>query len=276
MEGAKQFPGYVSCCQEKYTPVFLLSASNVEGSACRGGWTYIQGAGDDHQSWSLGLTPRMFWQHKDWILEDGIDPETCEQTVLSIVSEKPPASRNGQLTSADVLLNAASIGVLRIGCTGVHIASLSMTGIPAHFAVLNCTSCVYAAADAHVSFLWIPVAASQKHSLEQVLPRMLHFINTHLRRREGVCVICDSGTNVSVAVCVAALALLFDATYTYTYTSEDVSHEAAMRGNLDKSVIRRVQMYISSFVFGAYVDRNLIKQVNRFFLCDTRYIKGVV
>lgn len=30
---------------------------------------YIQGAGDDEESWAMGLTPPVFWEHHDYILE---------------------------------------------------------------------------------------------------------------------------------------------------------------------------------------------------------------
>ena len=30
---------------------------------------YIQGAADDHEAWSQGLTPPLFWKHRDEILQ---------------------------------------------------------------------------------------------------------------------------------------------------------------------------------------------------------------
>ena len=49
-------------------PVILCSASRRVLGAEMSEGTYIQGAGDDSEGWSRGLTPALFWQHKDDLL----------------------------------------------------------------------------------------------------------------------------------------------------------------------------------------------------------------
>jgi tRNA A64-2'-O-ribosylphosphate transferase len=41
---------------------------------------YVQGAADDHESWSQGLTPKVFWKHEAYLLsdEDGIEERIAE------------------------------------------------------------------------------------------------------------------------------------------------------------------------------------------------------
>lgn len=53
-------------------------------------WEYIQGAGDDEESWSLGLTPRLFWRNVRHIL--GI--ESTKDSLLLPVMEAPEAIAN--------------------------------------------------------------------------------------------------------------------------------------------------------------------------------------
>ena len=63
--------------------MFCLTASNSEelGVGERKGWTYVQGAGDDEEAWSCGLTPAQFWLHSERLLS--LPPLECE--VSSIV-----------------------------------------------------------------------------------------------------------------------------------------------------------------------------------------------
>lgn len=48
---------------EKFIPIILLSASkeSQDGENKSLGYSYVQGAGDDHELWSRGLTPDLFW-----------------------------------------------------------------------------------------------------------------------------------------------------------------------------------------------------------------------
>ena len=47
-------------------------------------WHYIQGAADDEENWSLGLTPSLYWAHQDALLEhDSI--ESCAAHVQQLL-----------------------------------------------------------------------------------------------------------------------------------------------------------------------------------------------
>ncbi|KAF7514273.1 hypothetical protein GJ744_000043 [Endocarpon pusillum] len=61
--------------------VILCSASRrVDGAEMSEGG-YIQGAGDDSEGWSSGITPQIFWMHKDMLLHAQEDkfPELIEK-----------------------------------------------------------------------------------------------------------------------------------------------------------------------------------------------------
>lgn len=51
--------------------------------ACEGG--YIQGAGDDSECWSHGLTPAIFWQHRQSLLEtpEGLLPGLIKELMAA-------------------------------------------------------------------------------------------------------------------------------------------------------------------------------------------------
>ncbi|KAH7907350.1 initiator tRNA phosphoribosyl transferase-domain-containing protein, partial [Hygrophoropsis aurantiaca] len=59
----------------QFHPVVCVSASKhaigtdgLEPERRSAGHAYIQGAGDDHELWGMGLTPALFWRHQEAIL----------------------------------------------------------------------------------------------------------------------------------------------------------------------------------------------------------------
>ena len=103
-----------------FHPIVLCTASRrVRGAeASEGG--YIQGAADDHEAWSHGLTPALFWSHKDNLLQT--NEEDLSTKIASLVSQdrvtdavttliKPTsnlyvsASENIDLTSFDTVIS---------------------------------------------------------------------------------------------------------------------------------------------------------------------------
>lgn len=93
--------------QQGSIPIVLVSASRfVDDSANLGTnadegmhatdtseekeYVYVQGAGDDHENWARGLTPDVFWKHKDELL--ACDKAQLEATVDRIVAKEEAAS----------------------------------------------------------------------------------------------------------------------------------------------------------------------------------------
>ena len=66
-----------------FIPIICVSASPPEDSAnlARRGWHYVQGAGDDEEGWSRGLTPRVFWRS----VEGRLRPESVPSEVEKLV-----------------------------------------------------------------------------------------------------------------------------------------------------------------------------------------------
>ena len=67
---------------------------------------YIQGAGDDSEGWSLGLTPALFWTHKEQLLQ------ATEEDIEDLVS---------QLILMDAKSPTNNFDIVRIGSTNLHI-----------------------------------------------------------------------------------------------------------------------------------------------------------
>jgi len=76
--------------RREYYPLILCCASRrVHGAEVSQGG-YIQGAGDDSEGWSRGLTPQLFWRHKDILLET---PESEQPGLIRGLLDDAEASR---------------------------------------------------------------------------------------------------------------------------------------------------------------------------------------
>lgn len=80
----------------EFCPVICLSASKYldddAGLDRAGGFTYIQGAGDDHEGWSKGLSPTLFWEHRVQLLSSHRTalPSLVERIILSSMDKPCP------------------------------------------------------------------------------------------------------------------------------------------------------------------------------------------
>ncbi|KAJ1554987.1 hypothetical protein HK096_010654, partial [Nowakowskiella sp. JEL0078] len=69
-----------------FIPVLCVCSSMAvpDGRIRSNGFVYIQGSADDHELWAKGLTPDLFWQNRESILNT-LDSKSCENIVESIV-----------------------------------------------------------------------------------------------------------------------------------------------------------------------------------------------
>ncbi|KAL7277741.1 hypothetical protein ACG7TL_008680 [Trametes sanguinea] len=86
-----RFPQLPDRADLAYLPILCVSASRqVEDGLERRshGFAYVQGSGDDHELWGMGLTPDIFWANKERLLRS-----TREQ-LPSVVEEVVTAAKN--------------------------------------------------------------------------------------------------------------------------------------------------------------------------------------
>jgi hypothetical protein len=118
-----------------FTPLVLFSCSSDISEAVQAeshSWFYVKGAGDDEENWSRGLTPELFWRHRDALL--GVEDSLLfEQEVDRIVASSLARS----IAHAG---DATSYGASSSSCCGggaystalygsSHIVAISDTGI---------------------------------------------------------------------------------------------------------------------------------------------------
>jgi len=76
---------------DDYYPVILLTASAVVpgGYQRYPGFTYVQGAADDEESWSHGLRSSQFWEHAETLLYSSTEDELIGAIKRIIDNEGP-------------------------------------------------------------------------------------------------------------------------------------------------------------------------------------------
>ena len=116
-------PDFSDC---DFFPVICISASIPVGShemQRRKGYSYVQGSGDDHETWSLGLTPRLFWQNKDEIL--GAGKSGCDKAVQQVVARSKKLGGTTAMGSLDVpVAGAEDISFTKLGSSNIYLGNL--------------------------------------------------------------------------------------------------------------------------------------------------------
>ncbi|KAG9312145.1 initiator tRNA phosphoribosyl transferase [Chiua virens] len=249
------FPTFPNPPDHEFYPIICVSASKqvANGTERRAsGFAYIQGSGDDHELWGMGLTPNLYWKHHHKILTTGS-------------SELPDLVRS-------LLSNASQNHSIDIDHNGVDLSEPDSESLRAHpnaaFLCLTPDSpddpngSVASTGDEPPRMLRIQTPDGKKgqhHFLIAVLPRSMPFIAHHLQRHRTICIACSTGTDMSVGVAVAALAVYFRA-------DGSCFPQGNARSEISKDVVKtRLQWIISSYP-QANPSRTTLKRVNDFLL----------
>ncbi|KIJ66038.1 hypothetical protein HYDPIDRAFT_87770 [Hydnomerulius pinastri MD-312] len=249
----------------RFYPIVCVSASKqvIDGMERRAsGFAYIQGSGDDHELWSMGLTPPIFWGNYDRLLEAG--RADLPSIVHLLLSDPNISYTEGSQDAVHATPIDRVSGVLSI-CSTVNLQS--QPPLASKVALVCLTSkdpdlyaSNYASNPSHVLCIQTPEGKKgQHHFLNTVLPRSMPFIKTHLQSGRNVCIACDTGTDISAGVAVAALAKFFRADGSFFPDGNE-------QGNLSKDILKTRLQWIISSCPQANPSRTTLKRVNDFLL----------
>ncbi|KAL4249908.1 tRNA A64-2'-O-ribosylphosphate transferase [Abortiporus biennis] len=261
----------------KFAPVVCVSASKQihEGLERRmNGFSYVQGSGDDHELWGEGLTPDIFWDHKDQLL-------SADRSKLSGLVEELVNSNTRKIHQDWINLPTA------ISKVGGRLLISSVTDIPeslpAHLPHSERKLSYVLISDKFLStdsdeeeenvkrtkrkdILKLKIAEGKKGQtdfLHTVLPQSIPFIQTQLEGGSEVCICCHNGKDASVGVGLAALQKFFDDDG--RYIADKAQQEKQVSDADKKSISTRLQWIISSRP-QANPARVTLKRVNEFLL----------
>ena len=183
---------------------------------------YTPGAADDHESWSNGLNPPMFWTHKEKILEETNSPDETDRLIKMIVEMSRNKDDDSYSTSSILQPLQSKVGSFDNvkGC-GISIGTRRAGRPPECWknfdAIINVTTMEYeglrsgSEIPTGCQYLNLPVREGKRDrtDLEKWLAVALIFIGLHASEGKRVLVHCAQGKDRSVAVVMAAISLFF-------------------------------------------------------------------
>ncbi|KAF8150506.1 tRNA A64-2'-O-ribosylphosphate transferase [Mycena galopus ATCC 62051] len=189
-----------------YIPIICVSASQVVDSAARraGGFAYIQGSGDDHELWGEGLTPTLFWRHREALL-------AAERAELPALVARLVASVQVQDTDKRAPTSIARVHGRLLVCAAADLPGNWEQDI-AYVVVLG-VGVPQVAIPHGVPVLQIEAWAGKKGQfqfLQDMLPRATAFARVQLGAGRRLCAACDTGTDFSVGIALVVLQLFFN------------------------------------------------------------------
>ena len=182
--------------------VICCTASRLIKGAERSEDDYIQGAGDDSEGWSQGLTPALFWANQARLMSLG-DGDLAE-AINALVQEVPPAHPQHSIS--------------RIEPTGLHVGTLEdLPELRKFDAVIACveTSPTQSEApneESKIPFLYLQTGTGKlgSRALRSQLPRVVPFLKPLLQDAGDLrlLIVCANGQDISVGVALSILCLL--------------------------------------------------------------------
>ncbi|KAH8633396.1 hypothetical protein IG631_12030 [Alternaria alternata] len=185
-----------------FHPIVLCTASRRVRGAEASESGYIQGAADDHEAWSHGLTPTLFWKHKDVLMK------TSEEDVPALI-ERLLKEEGGSSAVASLIKPTSKL----------HISASDQMNLAGFEVVVSCTPEPFATSrlkEAGVKrylHLKCQVGKLGSRDLRTQLPQLLQFFSSFETPTTGnILVCCPTGKDLSVGTALAVLCL---------YTNED-------------------------------------------------------
>ena len=199
-----------SLSTEYHSVVCCTASRRVEGTEISENG-YIQGAGDDSENWSRGLTPSIFWKHKEQLLR------ATEGDLIDIIS---------RLLQTDTRLSTICHGAVKIGSTNLYLGNIpenvctdSYDGIIVCTnenspSIVQTTPASEAGSKDPMKYLHLPCGDGKlgSRALRSHLPRVPPFIaslptSSHPPK---ILFASSAGKDLAVGVALTALCLFFD------------------------------------------------------------------
>ncbi|OAL22651.1 hypothetical protein AYO22_07209 [Fonsecaea multimorphosa] len=175
----------------------LCSASRRVRGAESSEAGYIQGAGDDSEGWSHGLTAELFWGHRERLMET---PEDELPALIEALLEEENEERGTEIAVTRILPTS-----------NIYIAVGSVTSLDGFDLIVNCQG---DEGGSMSKVLWLNCHNGKLGSkdLREKLPGVISVISNQLCKhpQSKILITCSTGKDLSVGVAVTILCLCYD------------------------------------------------------------------
>ncbi|KAG7889856.1 hypothetical protein KL936_002530 [Ogataea polymorpha] len=229
--------------QLPYIPIYLVTASFQcqDGTLSMDNFLYVQGAADDHELWSNGLTPNLLWSHLDYFIERERNDEELREIIASIKSGKP--------SSSQIFTNLLEVrpGLFKAKLTTEYVQSLPDYDL----VVVLDEKVTFVSRDSNEKpvLLHLPLTSGSKKSgkeLRNKLPTLMKELVPAYTANKSILVLCGTGCDLSVGVILCLL--------------------SAETRNIDKSVIRKHLIELIAIDKEINPSRATLNSVNTFLM----------
>ncbi|KAJ9196482.1 hypothetical protein DTO164E3_6282 [Paecilomyces variotii] len=231
-----------------YNLFVLCSASKrVHGAEMSEGG-YIQGAGDDSESWAHGLTPPVFWENKSALL--ATDEEELPNRIQELMAKQRSQKTDHQA------IRVAPTQNLYISRT----SSLS-TDSDGYDLVIDCNASPQASeGNAKRLNLGCGSAKLGSRDLRKSLDQVKNFVNTTLLSNpaQSLLVTCETGKDLSAGALLAILCLF--------YNDDGQFVGLQSQQYMDKQFIRQRLAWIVTSKHDVNPSRSTLQSVNAFLM----------
>jgi tRNA A64-2'-O-ribosylphosphate transferase len=225
---------------------------------------YIQGAGDDSEGWSLGLTPELFWKHQDVI------SRTSEEDLPELISQLLKDSKSAATGAQPVLIKPTRN--LYICQERADISD------EFHFIIACSGSGEDTTKNVKAANLQCPEGKLGSRKLRKKLPNVRDFMvaNPQDIKSQKLLVTCTSGKDLSVGVALTILCMFYDkdGKSSPLLTGMRSNSDAVIgtfvtshgRPDISKQIIRERLAWISAVKPDANPSRSTLQAVNAFLM----------
>lgn len=178
--------------------VLLCSASRRVTGAEMSEGGYIQGAGDDSEGWSLGLTPELFWQNQDLLFRSG--EEELGGLIDSLILNSKKASSG---TEPVLIKPTKSLYLCQSTSHSAHGFDL----------VIDCSASQHCPDEKRkILSLQCPNGKLGSRDLRNKLVQVRTFLDVNKDAIEArkLLITCSTGKDLSVGVALAVLCMHYD------------------------------------------------------------------
>ncbi|KAI9485903.1 MAG: initiator tRNA phosphoribosyl transferase [Benjaminiella poitrasii] len=240
----------------EFYPVICLSVSEAveTGYQLRTGYLYVQGSGDDQEAWAMGLTPSMFWKHRNEILTSSSE---CEENVKLFVS----LYKSKDLEEEE----ANEKNYAFIEPTLWAIGNAARCNKPPRCwetfdYVINCSNeDVQVDEDKKSRYLHLPIPEGKKGQIifGSSIQKAIDFAQKPISENKKVLVQCSTGKDHSVGILLAILIYYFD-------LDGQLRKDKSVR--VDKKLVQHQLVKIISCWEKASPSRVTLKRLNTYFM----------
>ncbi|KAL9084875.1 MAG: hypothetical protein Q9159_004996 [Coniocarpon cinnabarinum] len=220
---------------------------------------YIQGAGDDSETWAKGLTPELFWANSALLLGE----EECDlPNVISSIKTNPSAGAHPRELVTQVS-NKPCVFVGSLGSTTVIAPEAAQILIGPSKATKGQDA---TGGDAPILHLRCAKGKQGSRDLRRELTKLSDFLPL-LREHQPIAVLCPTGKDLSVGVALAVLCKWQAAADSAQRLSIDLDCDEQIESpHVDKTTIKRELARITVRLPAANPSRATLNAVNAFLM----------